>query len=49
MTISATEKTQDAASGAAQPFDAYSGDLAIGNVASSSCCSYHHWPIDFTL
>ena len=31
MTIGATEKTQDAASGAA-PFDAYSGTLAIGNV-----------------
>jgi hypothetical protein len=35
MTISGTQKTQDAASGAA-PFDAYSGDIAIGNVASSS-------------
>ena len=35
MTISATEKTQDAASGAA-PFDSYSGDIAIGNLASSS-------------
>ena len=35
MTISATEKTVSAASGAA-PFDAYSGDLAIGNVGASS-------------
>jgi len=35
MTISATEKTQDATSGSA-PFDAYSGDLAIGNVGSTS-------------
>ena len=35
MTISGTGKTVDATSGN-QPFDAYSGDLAIGNVASSS-------------
>ena len=35
MTISATEKTQDAASGAA-PFDSYSGDIGIGNVGGSS-------------
>lgn len=35
MTISATEKTQDAASGAA-PFDSYSGDLSIGDVGSLS-------------
>ena len=35
MTISATEKTQDAASGA-QPFDAYSGDIGIGNVGGAS-------------
>lgn len=35
MTISATEKTVSAASNAA-PFDAYSGDLAIGNVGASS-------------
>ena len=35
MTISATEKTASAASGAA-PFDSYSGDLAIGNVGASA-------------
>jgi hypothetical protein len=35
MTIGQTEKTQDASSTNA-PFDAYSGDIAIGNVASSS-------------
>ena len=35
MTMSATEKTQDAASGAA-PFDAYSGDISIGNVGGAS-------------
>ena len=38
MTIGATEKTQDAAS-VAQPFDAYSGDIGIGNVGA----------LDFTL
>ena len=47
MTMSATEKTQDAASGAA-PFDAYSGDLAIGNVASSSAVAIVTG-LDFTL
>lgn len=47
MTISATEKTQDAASGAA-PFDAYSGDLAIGNVAASSTVAIVTG-VDFTL
>jgi hypothetical protein len=47
MTISATEKTQDAAS-SAQPFDAYSGDLAIGNVASSSSAAIIT-SIDFTV
>jgi len=47
MAISATEKTQDAASGAA-PFDAYSGDLAIGNVASSSAVAIVTG-LDFTL
>ena len=35
MTIGATEKTQDAASGAAL-FDAYSGDLSIGDVGAGS-------------
>lgn len=47
MTISATQKTQDAAS-SAQPFDAYSGDLAIGNVASSSSAAIIT-AIDFTV
>ena len=47
MTMSATEKTQDAASGAA-PFDAYSGDLAIGNVGSSSAVAIVTG-LDFTL
>ena len=47
MTISGTEKTQDAASGAA-PFDAYSGDLAIGNVGNSSAVAIVTG-LDFTL
>lgn len=47
MTISATQKTQTAASGAA-PFDAYSGDVAIGNVGSSSAIAIVTG-IDFTL
>jgi hypothetical protein len=47
MTISDTQKTQDAASGAA-PFDAYSGDIAIGNVASSSAVAIVTG-LDFTL
>ena len=47
MSISATQKTQDAAS-SAQPFDAYSGDLAIGNVGSSSSAAIIT-AIDFTL
>lgn len=47
MTISATQKTQDAASGTA-PFDAYSGDLAIGNVGSSSVVAIVTG-VDFTL
>ena len=47
MTIGATEKTQDAASGAA-PFDAYSGDIAIGNVGSSSASGIVTG-LDFTL
>ena len=47
MTISGTEKTQDAASGAA-PFDAYSGDIAIGNVGGSSAVAIVTG-LDFTL
>jgi len=35
MAISATEKTSTG-SGVAQPFDSYSGDLAIGNVGAAS-------------
>lgn len=47
MTIGATEKTQDAASGAA-PFDAYSGDLSIGDVGSLSASAIVT-AVDFTL
>ena len=47
MTMSSTQKTQNAASGAA-PFDAYSGDIAIGNVASSSAVAIVTG-LDFTL
>jgi hypothetical protein len=47
MTISATEKTVSAASGA-QPFDSYSGDLAIGNVGGSSAVAIVT-AMDFTL
>ena len=47
MTISTVEKTQDANSGAA-PFDAYSGDLAIGNVGNSSAVAIVTG-LDFTL
>lgn len=47
MTISATEKTASAASGAA-PFDSYSGDLAIGNVGGSSAVAIVTG-MDFTL
>jgi hypothetical protein len=47
MTISATEKTQDAASGA-QPFDAYSGDISIGNVGGASAVAVVT-ALDFTL
>ena len=47
MSISATQKTQDASS-SAQPFDAYSGDLAIGNVGASSSAAIIT-AIDFTL
>lgn len=47
MTITGTQKTQTASSGAA-PFDAYSGDIAIGNVASSSAVAIVT-ALDFTL
>ena len=47
MTIGATEKTQDAASGNA-PFDAYSGAVAIGNVGASSASGVVTG-LDFTL
>ena len=47
MTMSATEKTQDAASGAA-PFDAYSGDLSIGNVGGAAPVAIVT-ALDFTL
>lgn len=47
MTIGAVQKTQVAASGAA-PFDAYSGDIAIGNVASSTASGIVTG-LDFTL
>lgn len=47
MSISATEKTQDAASGAA-PFDSYSGDIGIGNVGGASAVAIVTG-LDFTL
>tara|TARA_R110002153_G_scaffold148307_1_gene299543 strand:- start:409 stop:1320 length:912 start_codon:yes stop_codon:yes gene_type:complete len=47
MTMSATEKTQTAASGAA-PFDAYSGDISIGNVGGASAVAIVT-ALDFTL
>ena len=47
MTISGTEKTQDAASGAA-PFDAYSGDISIGNVGGAASVAIVT-ALDFTL
>jgi hypothetical protein len=47
MTISQAEKTVSAASGA-QPFDSYSGDLAIGNVGGSSAVAIVT-AMDFTL
>jgi hypothetical protein len=47
MTISGTEKTQVAASAAA-PFDAYSGDIAIGNVGGASSVAIVTG-LDFTL
>jgi len=47
MTLSGTEKTQTAASGAA-PFDAYSGDISIGNVGGASAVAIVTG-LDFTL
>tara|TARA_R100000541_G_scaffold976_1_gene4852 strand:+ start:4427 stop:5236 length:810 start_codon:yes stop_codon:yes gene_type:complete len=47
MTISGTEKTQTAASGA-QPFDAYSGAISIGNVGNA-VASAIVTSLDFTL
>jgi hypothetical protein len=47
MTISDTQKVQDAASGAV-PFDAYSGDIGIGNVAGASTVAIVT-ALDFTL
>ena len=47
MLPSDTEKTQDAASGAA-PFDAYSGDISIGNVGGASAVAIVTG-LDFTL
>ena len=47
MTIGAVEKTQDAASGAA-PFDAYSGDISIGNVGGATPVAIVT-SLDFTL
>ena len=48
MTIGATEKTQDAASGAA-PFDAYSGDLKIANSGASLAASAIVTGLDFSI
>ena len=48
MTIGATEKTQDAASGAA-PFDAYSGDLKIADTGSALSNAAIVTGLDFTL
>ena len=47
MTMSATEKTQLPAT-QAQPFDAYSGDISIGNVGSPSAVAIVT-ALDFTL
>jgi len=47
MTISGVEKTQVAASGAA-PFDAYSGDIAIGDVGNAASVAIVT-SLDFTL
>lgn len=48
MTIGATEKTQDAASGAA-PYDAYSGDLKIADNGGVLAASAIVTGLDFTL
>jgi hypothetical protein len=48
MTIGATEKTQDAASTNA-PFDAYSGDLQIGNNVAGLAASAIITQIDFNV
>tara|TARA_R110002126_G_scaffold4724_1_gene24631 strand:- start:1389 stop:2300 length:912 start_codon:yes stop_codon:yes gene_type:complete len=47
MTISASEKIQDDASGAV-PFDAYSGDIGIGNVGGAATVAIVT-ALDFTL
>ena len=47
MTLGQTQKTQDAASGAA-PFDAYSGDISIGTVGSPGAVAIVT-ALDFTL
>tara|TARA_R110002073_G_scaffold2339_2_gene15899 strand:- start:5155 stop:6066 length:912 start_codon:yes stop_codon:yes gene_type:complete len=47
MTMSATQKTQTVASGAA-PFDAYSGDISIGNVGGAAAVAIVT-ALDFTL
>jgi len=47
MSLGQTQKTQDSASGNA-PFDAYSGDLAIGDVGNSTAVAIVTG-IDFTL
>ena len=47
MTIGATQKTQDASVGAS-PFDAYSGDLSIGDVGSLSASAIVT-AIDFSI
>ena len=47
MTVSATQKTQTAAANNA-PFDAYSGDIAIGNVGAASAVAIVTG-LDFTL
>ena len=47
MTMGQTQKTQTDASGA-QPFDAYSGDISIGNVSSPSAVAIVT-ALDFTL
>lgn len=48
MTIGATEKTQDAASGAA-PYDAYSGDLKIADTGGVLAASAIVTGLDFTV